>query len=154
MQQLFKLQSKKVLIADDNPDSRRLFQRFLGFFCRHVEFAENGTQAIEMAKAKNFDFILMDLQMPVLDGVHATQALRAEGYTGAIFAVTAHDLFHEREKFLDHGFDDFIAKPVDRLDLLFRLAGLSQAQGSHPVTNATWSPHDRAVSTKSDSHAN
>jgi CheY-like chemotaxis protein len=67
---------------------------------------------------KTFDGVLMDLQMPVLDGMQAMRALRASGYQGVVMAVTAHALQGEREKCLQAGFDEFVTKPLQMPEAL------------------------------------
>jgi len=94
-----------VLLADDGPDNRLLVTHFLNKSGAKVEVAENVKIAVDMtleARENNdpFDIILMDMQMPVMDGYQATGWLRQKGYTGTIVALTAHAMAADREKCL------------------------------------------------------
>ena len=92
-----------------------------------MTLAENGRQAIDLALAaleagEPHDLVLMDLQMPELDGWNATRALRRQGYAGPIIALTAHAMSSEQERCLAEGFDDIATKPLDRTKLLETIA--------------------------------
>ncbi|MGL1861187.1 MAG: response regulator [Pseudodesulfovibrio sp.] len=111
------LTNLKVLLADDNELNRELASTLLieqGFQCVSVE---NGVQALEAVKNEAFDIILMDVQMPIMDGISATRAIRNHN-SGAldpdipIVALTAHALKGDRERFLEAGMNDYIAKPI------------------------------------------
>ena len=136
LQQIRKSLRGRILLAEDNPVNRRLFESVLRNAGADVDVAENGQVAVEKAVTAmmpssspgnsaysntlpGYDVILMDMQMPVLDGYCATKHLRAIRYQGPIVALTAHALTEDREKCLSIGCDDVITKPVER-DVLIR----------------------------------
>jgi PAS domain S-box-containing protein len=107
-----------VLVAEDSPDIQRIVARLLKSAGLDVEVAEDGLRAIEAVGRRHFDLILMDMQMPRLDGYGAASSLRRSGYGGPIVALTAHALHEDRERCLRAGCTDYLAKPVDRQTLL------------------------------------
>ncbi len=80
----------------------------------NVDLACNGIEAIEKAMTKHYDVILMDIQMPQLDGLEATKTLRYRGYTRPIFALTAHAMKEDKEKSILAGCDGHLSKPIKR----------------------------------------
>ena len=122
----------RVLLAEDGPDNQRLISHFLKNAGVQVAVADNGKTACRLALESHnndggFDVILMDMQMPVMNGYQATKKLRAEGYDGAIIALTAHAMSGDRERCLQAGCDDYLAKPLKRNDLLLMVKKYSQA---------------------------
>jgi len=106
----------QLLVAEDNPTNRLLVGTRLRRAGHEVTLVENGQQAVEAAGARRFDAILMDIQMPVLDGLGATRAIRAlpdERARVPIVALTADALPEFRERYLAGGLDDCVTKPID-----------------------------------------
>jgi PAS domain S-box-containing protein len=121
----------RVLLAEDGPDNQRLIAFLLRKAGAQVTLAENGQIAVELAQDAQregdpYRLILMDMQMPVMDGYQATRMLRASGYQGPIVALTAHAMSEDRQKCLEAGCNDYISKPVDPKTLIPLLEGLVQ----------------------------
>ncbi len=112
------LKSVKILLVEDGEDNQALFHYFLEHAGATVFSAMDGWEGIEMAHTLEPDLILMDIQMPHLDGYQATALLRKGGYPAPIVALTAHALVGEKEKCLAAGCNDYISKPVERRKLL------------------------------------
>ncbi|RQO77888.1 hypothetical protein DBR40_07945 [Pedobacter sp. KBW01] len=104
---------RKILIVDDNEMNRLVASTVLLGYGPQVMIAENGEIALDMLNEEPYDIILMDIQMPVLNGYDTTKALRARGYTGIIIALTASAIEGEREKCLAAGMNDYITKPIN-----------------------------------------
>ncbi|MEO0477853.1 MAG: response regulator [Planctomycetota bacterium] len=112
----------QVLLVDDSRDNQLLIRTVLKQFGLESETAENGRIALRALEKQNYDLVLMDMQMPVLDGYSATNELRERGDETPVVALTAHALSGDREKCLDSGCDDFLTKPLDRQQLTRVLA--------------------------------
>jgi PAS domain S-box-containing protein len=131
----------RVLLAEDVPDIHLVLRRILENMNLEVEIAEDGRVACEAAEKaqterKPFDLILMDIQMPRMNGYEATRWLRQNGWTGPIVALTAHALVGDREKCLLAGCDDYIPKPVSAKglhDVLARYLGPATAPQSAAI---------------------
>ncbi|KQT58546.1 MULTISPECIES: ATP-binding protein [unclassified Aureimonas] len=109
-----------VLVVEDNAFNRRVAARFLERLGHRATFAENGEAAVALAVAGTFDLILMDMHMPVMDGIESTRRIRAAGVTAPIVALTANASESDRERCASAGMDGFETKPIpmDRLRAL------------------------------------
>lgn len=112
------LKGVKILLVEDSPDNQALISIHLTRAGAKVDIASNGHQGIQMALASEYQIILMDVQMPLMDGMTAVEILRARGYSKPIVALTAHAMKEERVRCLQAGFTDFLSKPVTRDDLI------------------------------------
>ena len=103
---------KRILIAEDN-DSNYILMNYI--LKRHYEFfrARNGQEAVDLALSEKPDLILMDLKMPVMDGLEATRQIKAEMPDLPIVALTANAFDSDRQAALEAGCDDFLSKPVN-----------------------------------------
>ncbi len=121
------LRASRVLVVDDGPDNRRLLELVLRKAGVQVTLASDGREGLALGLAslrsgEPYDVVLMDLQMPHLDGHQATAELRRAGYASPIVALTANALPEERDRSLAGGFDGFLTKPIEHRALLSDLA--------------------------------
>jgi signal transduction histidine kinase/AmiR/NasT family two-component response regulator len=120
----------RVLLAEDGPDNQRLISTILRRAGAEVTVVADGARAIDAVAAatgpQRFDLIIMDMQMPVMDGYAATAELRAKGCQQPILALTANAFADARQRCLDAGCDDYASKPIDRRTLLATLRSLLQ----------------------------
>jgi CheY-like chemotaxis protein len=118
----------RVLVVDDNPVNLLVAKRLVQQLGHEVVLAENGAEAVRCVEAGPLDLVLMDCQMPLMDGLEATRAIRAGPAAGVpVVALTASALPEERQRCLDSGMDEMLTKPVQRRELeelLRRLADL------------------------------
>ena len=120
----------RVLVADDSADIQMLVTRFLADIAAGATVVSNGREAVETALAalhqgRPFDLILMDLHMPELDGAEAARTLRNAGLEQPIVALTASDDIGDRERCAAAGYSDFLVKPIDRAQLIQKIATLN-----------------------------
>lgn len=108
------LDGVSVLVVEDSIDNQALVERFLTMSGAKVELASNGIEGIQKALNGQHSVVLMDLQMPEIDGYEATKKLRQVGFKKPIIAFTAHAMKQERDRCLSSGFDDHISKPIQR----------------------------------------
>ncbi len=145
-----RLAGKQILLAEDNRMNQQLIVEFLKQVEVSVTLADNGRQAVELMARLHFDAILMDLQMPILDGVEATRQIRKlrVHHDIPIVALTASAMRGDREASLDAGMNGYVTKPVNRLDLYQALlqilapspateVGAVDAEGARQTADAT-----------------
>jgi signal transduction histidine kinase/DNA-binding response OmpR family regulator len=118
------LEGVRVLLAEDNPVNQRIVARILEKAGCSVEVASDGRQAIKVLVQDEFDLVLMDVQMPHMDGFEATAAIRSDGRFRSlpIIAMTAHAMKGDRERCLQAGMNDYVSKPVHTEQLLGAIA--------------------------------
>ncbi|WP_455200835.1 ATP-binding protein [Kaarinaea lacus] len=105
--------SGHVLVVEDSPDNQDLIAKYLIKAGATVEVVDNGLMAVQKALTDSYDLILMDVQMPIMDGLTATRKLRSEGYKQPIVNITANAMKEDRDKCIAAGADDYLTKPVD-----------------------------------------
>ena len=115
--------NKSILLVEDNPDNQRITILYLEKAGYSIHVAENGREAVSKAEHFQYDLILMDIEMPVMDGFEATRMIRqkekkTEGEHTPIIALTAHAIQGYREQCLEQGMDDYITKPIKKKTLV------------------------------------
>jgi CheY-like chemotaxis protein len=139
---------RKVLIAEDNPVNQTLLVKIMKTRGLHVVAVGNGQAAVDAAQREHFDLILMDIQMPVMDGIEATRMIRNhEGEHGSripIIAVTANGLFQCRQECLEVGMDGYVVKPFGPATLFEAIKNVSQGRGSRTERKALPAASDKA----------
>ena len=111
------LQGLHILLVEDSPDNRLLLERFLKSDGAEVDLASDGVEAVKMALKNVYNVIVMDVQMPNLDGRQATEQLRKSGYSVPIIALTADATKEERNRCIAAGMNDYWTKPISNIDL-------------------------------------
>ncbi len=127
----------RILVAEDNAVNQQLARRLLEKRGHTVVLADNGLEALRTLQGQHFDLILMDIQMPEMDGFEATAEIRrrekTDGQHRIVVAMTAHAMKGDRERCLEHGMDDYIAKPLQTRELDKVLASLEVGQFAVPL---------------------
>jgi two-component system cell cycle response regulator DivK len=135
----------RILIIEDNQESREALARRLQRRGYDIVEAVDGQQGVKLAKSEKPDLVLMDMNMPILDGWQASQLIRAAPETEElpIIGMTAHALAGDREKALEAGCSEYLTKPVDfpqllaQVESLIRAGGSSRPPGDRPEKPAT-----------------
>ncbi|WP_239028007.1 MASE3 domain-containing protein [Geomonas subterranea] len=124
---------RHLLVAEDDPTIRQVLGNMLGRLGYQVEFAEDGAQAVAKWRQSDFDMIIMDVQMPLLDGFEATRSIREQevhqGRRLPILAMTAHAMKQDEERCIAAGMDDYISKPIDFRECLEKIGALLGSAG-------------------------
>ena len=119
-------QPLRILVADDNVINQTILKRILEKLGHAVTLAANGQETFDIVVRGSVDLVLMDVQMPVMDGLESTAAIRRHEQASAshipIIAVTAHAMQGDKERFLAAGMDAYISKPIERVELLEAIA--------------------------------
>ena len=134
--------SLRVLLAEDNPVNQQVAVAMLVKRGHEVHVSSNGREAADAVRARDYDVVLMDIQMPEMDGFEATQAIRAmpKGKDLPIIGLTAHALSGERERCLSHGMTDYLAKPVKAHELFALVEGTAEPKAATAALLATLTP--------------
>jgi CheY-like chemotaxis protein len=120
----------RILLAEDNPINRRLMASLLSGEGHQVVAVEDGSKALGAIAVQSFDIVLMDMQMPLLDGIAATRAIRALGPPASctpILAISADSMPERRRIYFEAGIDDFLAKPIVAGQLLEMIAKMRRS---------------------------
>ncbi len=112
------LKGKRILLAEDSKENQVLFKIYLESEGLFTDIVETGADAIKKAFNENYDLILMDIQMPVMDGYEALKILKDSKYDKKVIALTAHAIAGEKEKCIKFGFDSYLSKPISKINLL------------------------------------
>ncbi len=118
LEQDYNLSRKEILVVDDAKENARLFSIYLERAGAKVTILNDGYSVLELTQTKSFDLILLDLQMPGMDGYQVISELKKNGYSGHISALTAHAMAEEVEKTRKSGFDAHITKPIGSVELI------------------------------------
>ena len=115
----------RILLAEDNPVNQKLALGILGKYRHDVIVANNGLEAVEAIQHKDFDIVLMDVQMPEMDGLEATRMIRKNPHPQKsnipILALTAHAMVSDRQRCLESGMDDYLSKPYKPVELIGKI---------------------------------
>ncbi|MEQ9497319.1 MAG: chemotaxis protein CheB [Deltaproteobacteria bacterium] len=135
-----------LLVVDDSRDIRRLLADIVKRAGAEVTTAKSGRAALDLiAKGNTYDVMLIDVQMPEMDGLEVTRRLRADGYENAIVAVTARALKADREQCLEAGCNDYLSKPVKASELTRRVGALIELGYGRPAKTSVLEPDEKVA---------
>ncbi|MBF0610673.1 MAG: response regulator [Magnetococcales bacterium] len=141
----------RILLVEDSEDNQTLFQFYLADTPHHLATVNNGVEAVEKVKEESFDLVLMDIQMPYMDGNAATKVIRQwEQETGrtplTIIALSAHASVEKRNESLAAGCNDYLTKPIKKQDFLGAIRQVGKTVREKSQTSASVSPHSSECS--------
>ncbi len=116
----------KILVADDEKDLARATRMILNYSGYDVDVAYNGKEALEKVKNDNYDIIILDIMMPIMDGIEALKEMRKAGINTPIILLTAKAGIDDKVEGLDAGANDYLTKPFNKKELLARIRALTR----------------------------
>jgi CheY-like chemotaxis protein len=147
----------RVLVVEDNQVNQLLVTTILAKAGMRAEVAANGLEAVQAVHQRSFDVILMDMQMPEMDGLEATRRIRQLGAMGKavpIIAMTANAMQEDRRRCLEAGMNDFVSKPIDSAELLRKIAAHCRAEIDAAAILAAAPPQPDLPAVLSDEQSN
>jgi two-component system, sensor histidine kinase and response regulator len=145
----------EILVAEDTPFNQKFIVRLLDRWNHHATVVENGALAVEAVEKNNYDIVLMDVQMPEMDGFEATTTIRSRERSSGrrpipIIAMTAHAMKGDRERCLEAGMDDYVPKPISAEQLSSAISALVQTEATAPDRMAAAEPPPPSTETPFD----
>lgn len=126
----------KILLAEDSLDNQQLISMYVENTGAEITIVSNGEEAVEQGLSNDFDLVLMDMQMPVMDGIEAIELLRASGFSKPIVTLTANVMLEDKQRCINAGADEFLSKPID-IPLFYRTLNkyLEKQDGNQSIKN-------------------
>ena len=122
-----------ILAVDDSNDIILLYKTFLSTITDRFDSAENGLEALKLVESYNYDLVILDMEMPILDGFDTSRELRRSGFLKPILAVTGCNQEHIETKCISAGCSSYIAKPASKEILTMEIYELLNPKESHPL---------------------
>lgn len=149
------MEKEKILIAEDEKDLAKALGTILEYSKYKVSIAYNGKEAVELTKNNSFSAIILDVMMPVMDGIEALKEMRKNGVNAPIMLLTAKSQIDDKVEGLDAGADDYLTKPFDKKELLARIRVLLRKNENekmkYQVGNITFDKENSKISNQKTS---
>ena len=146
---------ERILIADDEKELARAVGMILKYSNYEVDIVENGKQALEKANENDYDVIILDVMMPVMDGIEALKEMRKNNIKTPIMLLTAKAQIDDKVEGLDSGANDYLTKPFDKKELLARIRALTREQEEnkekYKIGNITFNKETSEISNQNTS---
>ena len=127
--------SGRILLVEDSKDNQKLIRLLLNTTGIEIVSAFNGEECVELALGQDFDLVLMDIQMPIMDGMEATKLLRSASFSKPIIALTANAMEDDKKRYKHSGFDGFLSKPIEREAFFTTLREFLQVDETKGIIN-------------------